>query len=851
MASIQSNLVSLFTQRSLAGTQNALSTSVERLSSGLRINRAKDDVAGLGISQELQRQVRATQVASRNAADAVSMTQVAEGSLQEVNNMLQRMKQLAVQGANESLSNEQRKYIADELVQLRDEINAVSTRTQFNGYKLLTGDFSHAVKGEFGAVNQLVTGVKSSLETSTIESGLSSADVVGKSVVAFGDITVSDAPTGTYQLSNVGADITLTATIDGVTSTQTLTLVDGAAAGRSQVELSDTVGGVTTLDFFKFGVEIKFVNSRVGSDHNAREIATKIVGAGTTANPDRLNRGWTDVEGADWATGSGTLKAVISSSGGPLRVTDTSQGVGLVTGYSRYETTLDAVSGRYEMAFTGTAAQLNATLATLQVNSATGLGDVSVEVVPENISVFTNPTTGTTSYYKVVSPGSITWSSARTAALASSFEGLNGYLANLTSTDESSFIQSKLSVNGWIGASDDYSIVNAAITARNALITSGDITGEVTNSASYANQAAAEGKWYWVDGPEGGLQFLSSNSRTATVSGGTGQVTTAYANWAVGEPNDAGGEHYAYAIGGGSWNDYPASLSVAAYVIEYGGYLGVSANTSKTILLGTPGAINVGPALSIDGVSTSSADTGIYRLSADKGNATATLRRFDTDGETLLQSQTIDLGRLSSIGSLRTERLSFDQLGVTVDLENLGESAVTLGSAESGLDTEFVLVQSRMASLIGENGPVFQVGEASRNDFSVSAFRDMRLGGNADAGQGADFNELDSLISNMAASEADRRFDDFQTLANEIDDVITHVTARRSDLGALQNRLASAIQNIGEQFANLSAAQSQILDTDFAAETARLTRMQIGQQASTAMLAQANQLPNVILALLQ
>ena len=862
MPSLGTNLVALFAHRSTTQVHSALGVSVERLSSGVRINRAKDDAAGLGISQELQRQVGSTQVASRNAADAVSMTQVAEGSLQEINNMLQRMKQLAVEGANESLGSDQRKFIADELVQLRDEINAVSTRTQFNGYKLLTGDFSHAVKGEFGDTSQLASTAKVALESSTIESGRSSTYVASKSQVTFGDITVSGAASGSYQLSNVGADITLTATIDGVTSTQTLTLVDGAASGRSQIALSDVEGGVTALNFYKFGVEIKVVNTEVGSDHNATQIATKIVAAGATPNLARLTEQWSDVDGADWASGAGRFTAIITSSGGPLRVTDTGQGTVAVDNYTQYYSTESTRTYLHEMAFSGTADELNATLASLQVNSSNGLGEVTVEIVREGMYTFTN-SLGVTSYYQKFDLNDVDWDDARDLALGSSFNGLRGYLTNITSTEESAFVQEKVKVNGWIGASDYYSFINTAIAARNDRIELGqlDETLNLSGTAdfSYADQDAAEGNWYWIDGPEGGLRFMQDNSKYSTVWGGVGDVSVEFQNWDPGlsghqEPNDSdvGGEHYAYAIGGGRWNDFSnGNDNVDAYIVEYGGYAGVSANTSKTILLGVPGTLNVGSALSIDAVDTSLADTGVYRLSANKANSTATLRRFDTDGEGLLQSQTIDLGRVSSIGSLRTERLSFDQLGVTVDLENLGEEAVALGSVESGLDTEFVLVQSRMASLIGENGPVFQVGEASRNDFSVSAFRDMRLGGNADAGHGTDLNELDTLINSMAISEASRRFDNFQTLSNEIDDVITHVTARRSDLGALQNRLTSAIQNIGEQFANLSAAQSQILDTDFAAETARLTRMQIGQQASTAMLAQANQLPNVILALLQ
>lgn len=136
---INTNMASLVAQRNLNTAQSALTTSVERLSSGLRINRAKDDAAGLGISENLQAQTRSVRQASRNANDAISVVQAAEGGLTEVASMLQRMKELAVQGSNDSLSTQQKGFITKELTSLADEITAVSTRTTFNGSKLLGG----------------------------------------------------------------------------------------------------------------------------------------------------------------------------------------------------------------------------------------------------------------------------------------------------------------------------------------------------------------------------------------------------------------------------------------------------------------------------------------------------------------------------------------------------------------------------------------------------------------------------------------------------------------------------------------------------------------------------------------
>ncbi len=357
-----------------------------------------------------------------------------------------------------------------------------------------------------------------------------------------------------------------------------------------------------------------------------------------------------------------------------------------------------------------------------------------------------------------------------------------------------------------------------------------------------------------MDGPEAGLQFYQGAVGGSNVSGGAGQVTTAYSNWAAGEPNDAGGnEDAAYAIGGGSWNDYPLTTAVAAYIVEYGGVVGVNANTSKTLLIGTPGYINVGDAVEIEAVATTgvgadSADTGIYRLSADTAAKTVTLKRFDVDGETLLGSETIS--KPDGLGAGRYTTLAFDQLGVSLTLSNSSDRSITLGDLESGLEKDLTVASSRMASLIGSDGPKFQTGEASRNDFAVSAFRDMRLGKNTDGEYGTLFNEVNDLILSLVNSN-DPATSAFQRLENKVEDMIDVVTTQRSDFGVIQNRLTAAINNVNEQYSNLTAAKSQIEDTDFAWETARLTKLQIGQQASTAMLAQANAIPNVILALLE
>ncbi|MGQ9473543.1 MAG: flagellin N-terminal helical domain-containing protein [Candidatus Caldatribacteriaceae bacterium] len=139
---INQNITALNAHRSLTQTDNALSKSLEKLSSGLRINRAADDAAGLAISEKMRGQIKGLAQATRNAQDAISLIQTAEGALNETHSILQRMRQLAVQAANDTNTDADRAQIQQEIAQLISELNRIGDTTQFNTKVLLSGDFA-------------------------------------------------------------------------------------------------------------------------------------------------------------------------------------------------------------------------------------------------------------------------------------------------------------------------------------------------------------------------------------------------------------------------------------------------------------------------------------------------------------------------------------------------------------------------------------------------------------------------------------------------------------------------------------------------------------------------------------
>ncbi len=178
---VNTNLSAINAQRNLANTQNDLSKSLEKLSSGLRINRAADDAAGLAISEGLRSQVNGYTVAARNAQDGISVIQTAEGALTEVHAILQRMRDLAVQAGNDSNNAESREAIQKEVTGLTDELVRIADTTNFNGKDLLKGaTMSFQVGADGGASSQIsvsMTDMKTSLASITnITYGATSAD---------------------------------------------------------------------------------------------------------------------------------------------------------------------------------------------------------------------------------------------------------------------------------------------------------------------------------------------------------------------------------------------------------------------------------------------------------------------------------------------------------------------------------------------------------------------------------------------------------------------------------------------------------------------------------------------------
>jgi flagellin len=284
---IQTNVSSLSAQRSLASTNDALGTTFQRLSTGLRINSAKDDAAGLQISNKLTSQINGLGVAARNANDGISLAQTAEGALQETTNLLQRMRDLSIQSANGSNSSSQRNALQAEVSQIQQEINRISDTTSFGGRNLLDGTFGSS---SFQVGSQ-------AFETINLTVGNFGGDAIGNKTR---DLNTAASAAAISQLGGVLAATSVTA--NGVTGN--LTIVGDATSGafaaagsagavataiNAQAGTTGVTADARTTIGLSFSADDTVTFDLTGSNTAAVSITATISGGDLTELTDAIN----------------------------------------------------------------------------------------------------------------------------------------------------------------------------------------------------------------------------------------------------------------------------------------------------------------------------------------------------------------------------------------------------------------------------------------------------------------------------------------------------------------------------------------------------------------------------------
>ena len=317
---INTNVNSLNAQRNLSTSQASLQTSLQRLSSGLRINSAKDDAAGLAISQRFTAQINGSDQAARNANDGISLAQTAEGSLSATTDNLQRIRQLAVQAANATNSTSDRAALQTEVAQLKSEIDRVGNSASFNGVKLLDGSNASFV---------FQVGANTSSNDTISVSGLPTATVAG-----LGSVTSASTQSTAISGLTTGAldNSTNVLNING-TSIGAL-----AAVGTSQQRAAQVVDAINKIATTT-GVNA-YIDSTAGTINLTSASAINITKTGTTAG---LTGFTTATQAASTTTGLTTLD-VSSFSGAQLAIQQIDSALDQVNGA---RATLGAVQSRF------------------------------------------------------------------------------------------------------------------------------------------------------------------------------------------------------------------------------------------------------------------------------------------------------------------------------------------------------------------------------------------------------------------------------------------------------------------------------------------------------------------------
>lgn len=317
---INTNIASLNAQRNLNSSQMSLNSALQRLSSGLRINSAKDDAAGLAISERMSSQVRGLNQAVRNSNDAISLSQTAEGNLAEIGNLLQRMREIAVQSANDTNTSSDRTSLQTEVTQLTEEVDRIATSAQFNGKSLLDGTFT-ASSFQVGAN-----------AGQTIAFSISSAKTVDLGVGGIATATgVQATPQTAYAYTTAALTLNVTGGTVATISAQTDDGVSYVAGGRS--------GSTSALSMAQAINRQTGTTSIVAKAQTVRQSATMSTYAALVSGDLKING--IDIgavtAGTSTATQAGNVVAAINAK-------STQTGVVAIASATGY--TLEAADGR-------------------------------------------------------------------------------------------------------------------------------------------------------------------------------------------------------------------------------------------------------------------------------------------------------------------------------------------------------------------------------------------------------------------------------------------------------------------------------------------------------------------------
>ena len=789
---INYNLASSSAQRGLGTSQDLYSRMASRLSTGLRINQAADDAAGMAVSEKLKSQVRGLNQAQRNAQDSVSMLQTAEGALTETHGILARIRELAVQSANDTLTVSDRANLQAEADQLVAEVDRIASSTQFNGITLLNKNSSVSLHNSGLGL--------------TFQIGANSGNTLGVTLSAvrsqdLGDVqtlNAAHAVTGGAKTIDVGSAtaVNYNATVD--TAFDVRDAINAAGGnitasvknGKLRLESSAAVSAVFANDGGDLQSTLFATNATVNTVASSTSLedlgvsasgtmtitATSgtITGATTLTNlginsGDTLVLGLSKAAGTGGAAGTMTLADIGVTAGGTLTIAFADAGSSPTETRSvavTYATsdTLSALATRIDTAVTEAAA--------LTASGTTGTDTLAVTVGGSAGSGAITLTGNTTAY----SGGTLTINAGT-------------ILTDLADSNSGS---------------------GSLISKLNLTTITGATTGTTSASSATVNTAAFTESVTYTVGSETDLTAFAAGLQTAIQGAGAIGTSTAFDVTS------------ATAVINGS-NQLAIDVSPSSNGVTIATITGSGANKLRTLF-----GLGAAPA--------SATATSAMNVAAQTETATVSY----TTSDTLSTIATKIATAVTGIGQVGTSLIAGN--AGTASSFNAGTSMIDI----TGVDTDTTLTFSSGALRTALNLAAPDTATASGTTSSSAAIVQNRYRLSSIALTGV------TSISSSSSGSIDISTQTAASAAiSTLDSAINQVSTARANIGAIENRLDSTSRSLAVASENTAAANSRIADADIAQSMSEMVRAQILQQAGISVLAQANQAPSLVLQLLR
>ena len=883
MPVINTNVKALYTQTAMKATERASGVAMQQLSTGKRINSAKDDAAGLAIATRMTQQIRSLNQAMRNAGDAVSLMQTAEGATSEITNMLQRMRELSIQAINDTNAVEQRGYLDSEFQQLKQEIVRIADTTEWNGFPILNGTSGERVgerpvykatsAGDFSDDIDYAAGTVSlTAHTGTVfmTDNLTKAGTVSIAVTVDPDDNTALVAAATLTLSD-GTESTISGgVVDSATKTITFTstaLTNGAgsfvvtsdAAFASGDGLSFSVSRTFTPvpamaanDVIINGVTIGV--SYASSDNGkspAGSAAASAIARAATINENFADTNVAAVVNTNVMTGSAMGTGLSAASGtvtingytsAPITtvlnntresraaVVNAINAISFQTGVVAINSNndnqgvrLEAADGRnIELAF-------NTTASTSEFEARTGLkeglqiGSYSLETSVEGELEVTTLSTGDWTRAGL-KPASYT---TNQAVINTGIRPVVSSAANIKALGDGDLVINGIAIRATVAADDLHSNTTAltssaaasAIAIANAINSHHAETGVTAKASSVATSGS-----YTTTAEADGTYSVYINGQNVQVDFLAADSETERLTKVVDAINGSFGQHGALATNNGTGGitlTTPDGRNLSVWVDST-----VDASEFGLAVSASENASGVTSIVSATAASTGAATLyGSVSLIADPAPKQPPAGAAPSNGAKppyVSKTFTVEAG----VNGFNSS---------TGDFASLGFQAGTFGGDVSAADSKMTPPRTGRLS--------FHVG-ASANQTITIDLSDFGKNGPITGEITGDSDE-DPATVHINDREAAK------TVLAKLDRAMDKVNGTRATMGAVMNRLEHVIDNLTNVAMNSEASRSQIEDADYAIASTELSRTQIMQQAAMAVLAQANTSQQTVLKLLQ